>query len=218
MGRELERPIGYGFRDFLMENPFRAMHRDMIPQSKITDCIRKTPESKPIAAQRIYVDDLFLGEDSIRSILGNCETKEDKEEVKSLADRKIKRVVIECEDGSSYEGNVTHVCGCPYDYASFKIEANVKKENAAYGIKNVIFQNPATIVYWADGTKTVVNCMDNVEAKEKIKDGKKIIVNKPRKCDSYSKEVGLAMAIAKKWAGNQGNYNNIFRKFLKMEG
>lgn len=213
MGRELERAIGYGFGSLLVENPFR----DMIPQSKITDCIRKTPESKPTTAPRIYVDDLFLGEDSIRSILGSCEEKEE-EEVKSLADKKIKRVVIECEDGSSYEGNVTHVCGCPYDYASFNVEANVKKRNAAYGIKNVIFQNPATIVYWTDGTKTVVNCMDNVEAKEKIKDGKKIIVKKPRKCDSYSKEIGLAMAIAKKWAGNQGNYNNIFRKFLKMEG
>lgn len=213
MGRELERPMGYGFGSWLVENPFAAIGKDIIPQSKITDCIRKTMETKPMIAPRIYVDDLFPGEDSIRSILGSCGEKEE-EEVKSLADKKIKRVVIECEDGSSYEGNVTHVCGCPYDYASFKIEANVKKENAAYGIKNVIFQNPATIVYWTDGTKTVVNCMDNVEAKMKTRDGKKIIVNKPRKSDSYSKEIGLAMAIAKKWAGNQGNYNNIFRKFV----
>lgn len=72
----------------------------------------------------------------------------------------------------------------------------------------------ATIVFWSDGTKTVVNCMDNVETKKKIVDGKEVIIRKPRKCDTYSKEAGLAMAIVKKWAGNNGNYNNIFRKFI----
>ena len=74
----------------------------------------------------------------------------------------------------------------------------------------------STIVcsFLSDGTKTVVNCMDNVEAKKKIVDGKEVIIRKPRKCDTYSKEAGLAMAIVKKWAGNNGNYNNIFRKFI----
>lgn len=209
MGKELERPMGYGYGGFMADV-------DTIPQSHITDGFWLNPERvyRKTLEANLKATKLFQGEDTIREILGICGEKEDNEEMKSLADRKIKRVVIECEDGSSYEGNVTHVCGCPYDYASFRVEADVKKENAAYGIRNVIFQNPATIVYWTDGTKTVVNCMDNVEAKEKIKNGKKIIVNKPRKCDSYSKEVGLAMAIAKKWAGNQGNYNNIFRKFV----
>ncbi len=44
-------------------------------------------------------------------------------------------------------------------------------------IIEVIFNNPATIVYWSDGTKTVVKACDK---------------------DTFDKEVGLAMAIAKK--------------------
>ena len=62
-------------------------------------------------------------------------------------------------------------------------------------IKDVIFSPPATIVLWADGTKTVVKCQEDK--------------------DEYSKEVGLAMCICKKVYGNKGNYNNIFKKFIK---
>lgn len=88
------------------------------------------------------------------------------------------------------------------------------KPIGAYGIEKVLFQNPATIVFWSDGTKTVVNCMDNVEIKKKVVDGKEITIRKPKKADTYSEEAGLAMAIVKKWAGNNGNYNNIFREFI----
>jgi len=59
-------------------------------------------------------------------------------------------------------------------------------------IKKVIFNDPATIVFWADGTKTVVKA-----------------VNEP-----FDPEKGLAMAIAKHALGNKGNYYNEFRKWL----
>ena len=61
-------------------------------------------------------------------------------------------------------------------------------------IKKVIFNNPATIVFWADGSKTVVRC---------------------QKGDVFSKEVGLAMAYMKKISGNKGNYYNKFKKAIK---
>ena len=61
-------------------------------------------------------------------------------------------------------------------------------------IKNVIFNDPATIVFWNDGTKTVV----------KTQDGEK-----------YDPEKGLAMAISKKALGNKGSYYNTFDKWLK---
>ena len=60
-------------------------------------------------------------------------------------------------------------------------------------IKKVIFNDPATIVYWKDGTKTVVKCQDG---------------------DVYDKEKGLAMAIVKKLFGNKGNYNKVFKKYI----
>lgn len=74
--------------------------------------------------------------------------------------------------------------------------------NSVYGlkspIKNVIFNDPATIVYWTDGTKTVVKCNDS---------------------DTYSPERGLLMAIAKKFLGrNAGRYNNELRKWLPDTG
>lgn len=60
-------------------------------------------------------------------------------------------------------------------------------------IKNVIFNDPATIVIWSDGTKTVVKCQYD---------------------DLYSAETGLAMAIAKKALGNKGNFNEVFKKWI----
>lgn len=63
-------------------------------------------------------------------------------------------------------------------------------------IKNVIFNDPATIVFWEDGTKTVVKCRDG---------------------DEFDPEKGLAMAIAKKAYGNKGNYCNKMKKWLPKE-
>ena len=59
--------------------------------------------------------------------------------------------------------------------------------------ERVIFNNPATIVYWSDKTKTVVKCSDN---------------------DIYDPEKGFAIACSKKLFGNNSNFNNIFRRFL----
>lgn len=59
-------------------------------------------------------------------------------------------------------------------------------------IEKVIFNEPATIVFWSDKTKTVVKAEN----------------------DTFDPEKGLAMAIAKKALGNQGNYYNTFKKWL----
>ncbi len=61
-------------------------------------------------------------------------------------------------------------------------------------IKNVIFNDPATIVIWTDETKTIVKC---------------------QKGDTFSKETGLAMAIIKKCMGNKSNYNDVFEKWIE---
>ena len=62
-------------------------------------------------------------------------------------------------------------------------------------IEKVIFNNPATIVIWSDGTKTVVKCAN----------------------EEFDKEKGLAMAICKRVLGNKGNYFNEFRKWIEDE-
>ena len=67
-----------------------------------------------------------------------------------------------------------------------------KPTNYLPEIKNVKFNGPATIAFWADGTKTVVKCQGG---------------------DDYSEEVGLAMCIVKKAFGNTSKYNDIFKKW-----
>ena len=58
-------------------------------------------------------------------------------------------------------------------------------------ITDVIFNDPATIVFWSDGTKTVVKCCEN---------------------DIFDKEKGLAMAVCKKVTGND---SKAFHKGIK---
>lgn len=84
--------------------------------------------------------------------------------------------------------------------------ASVSNRKVAYNsmwkrtkIKNVIFNDPATIVLWSDGTKTVVKCGEN---------------------DIYDPEKGLAMAVSKKYLGtnkSHSNYMDEFKKWLPKE-
>ena len=62
-----------------------------------------------------------------------------------------------------------------------------------FDIRKVIFNDPATIVLWADGTKTIVKAVD----------------------EEFDPEKGLAMAIAKKALGNKGNYFDEIKKWTE---
>lgn len=68
--------------------------------------------------------------------------------------------------------------------------------NRRVKIRDVIFSDPATVVFWNDNTKTVV---------------------KTRGGEKYDKEKGLAMAIIKKITGNTRNYYEIFKEWCGNE-
>ena len=70
-------------------------------------------------------------------------------------------------------------------------------QKAMSKIKNVIFNDPATIVFWNDGTKTVVKCC---------------------KDDTFDPEKGLAMAISKYFFDNAGYFNDVFKKWIPKKG
>lgn len=75
-----------------------------------------------------------------------------------------------------------------------------KKEAAtmtAASIKKVIFNPPATVVYWSDGSKTVVKC--NVK-------------------DNFDPEKGLAMAVAKRCANDSPDFYKEIQKWVKKSG
>lgn len=61
-------------------------------------------------------------------------------------------------------------------------------------IEKVIFNEPATIVIWGDGTKTVVKAQNG---------------------EPYDPEKGLAMAITKKALGNKREYYNTVKHWVK---
>ena len=93
-----------------------------------------------------------------------------------------------------YGGRGNGKTGMSYDYAAgFTTWRNeYQKERDKFDIKDVIFNNPATIVFWADGTKTVVKAE-----------------NEP-----FDPEKGLAMAIAKRALGNNYGYYDVFKKYV----
>ena len=65
-----------------------------------------------------------------------------------------------------------------------------------FNIKHVIFNYPATIVYWDDGTKTVVKCCDD---------------------DTYDPEKGLAMCFMKRALENNENHHKVLKKWVVPE-
>ena len=79
------------------------------------------------------------------------------------------------------------------------LNAGKKSTSAANtaAIKDVIFAPPATIVYWSDGSKTVVKCSEK---------------------DVFDPEKGLAMAIAKRCGGNKGSYYKEIQNWIEKSG
>ena len=76
-------------------------------------------------------------------------------------------------------------------------EKNRKKIDAFIDtIDKVYFNNPATVIKWKDGTKTVVKC---------------------QKGDTYDAEKGFAMALIKGLFDNSSYFNTIFEKWLPKE-
>ena len=90
----------------------------------------------------------------------------------------------------------------PWSYTEYKVhvsvdpfhQVDVPKPVDPFAIKEVRFNGPATIVFWKDGTKTVV---------------------KANHGDTFDPEKGLAMAFAKKALGNKYEYYGKFQKLVK---
>ena len=96
-------------------------------------------------------------------------------------------------DETTWTNQTRRINSRPFIYNGFKpdydeiLEAQKKQQEEFMqklqkvksngGVKKVIFNYPATIVYWNDGDKTVVKCSDN---------------------DIWSRWAGFAMAVCKK--------------------
>lgn len=91
--------------------------------------------------------------------------------------------------------------GMAIDYSRQSMEQAKKNDIVKFGmcsvsIRKVIFNDPATVVLWSDGTKTVVKCGPE---------------------DTFDMEKGLAMAIVKKMAGNDNRFHKVFKQYTKKK-
>lgn len=86
-----------------------------------------------------------------------------------------------------------HIRNTVYGLPSASFE-KPKMTHGCPGIKKVIFNDPATIIIWADGTKTVVKCSEG---------------------DTYSEWSGLAFCICKKLMGDE--FHKTFKYWCKED-
>lgn len=63
-----------------------------------------------------------------------------------------------------------------------------------FGVEKVVYNDPATVVMWSDGTKTVVKCHEG---------------------DVYDEETGFLLCCAKKLFGNTGKYNDVLAEHVQ---
>ena len=116
---------------------------------------------------------------------------------------KPNRINLKRKDDNTMKKQLNSIFGldsikryCDSDVTATKIAYNNMYKNTQMClIDNVIFNDPATIVFWNDGTKTVVKAEN----------------------EEFDPEKGLAMAISQKVLGNQGSYYEIFKKWLPKE-
>ena len=97
------------------------------------------------------------------------------------------------KDNLTTEDRATAKCLINSIYGAESMSMN---SNASVFLIRVIYNDPATIAFWSDGTKTIVKAQPG---------------------DIFDPEKGLAMVIAKKACGNKGNYYNGFKDWLPKE-
>ena len=64
-------------------------------------------------------------------------------------------------------------------------------------IKEVIYNNPVTVINWTDGVKTVVRCQEG---------------------DTYDEKVGFLLCVTKRAFGNTGYFNTLMKEFVPGYG
>ena len=72
------------------------------------------------------------------------------------------------------------------------VHPNTQFEKVTKNISKVIFNEPATIILWKDGSKTVVKTQDN---------------------EPFDREKGFLMAVMKYLNDGKANFNNVIKEW-----
>lgn len=109
----------------------------------------------------------------------------------------VKESFCECKESNCHKEDNTKIDNKNYiDQLLGKVYANNARNSIDSLIKNiakVIFHDPATVIYWKNGDKTVVKCGKN---------------------DIFDPEKGLIFAIMKYIYGNENDYYMILKKYI----
>lgn len=114
-----------------------------------------------------------------------------------IEDRPFAGVYRPCDCKVTLSGrtnkNATTINFCRLtDFLADKLNRKNSNNTKTPTIKNVIFNDPATIVFWTDNTKTVVKCQEG---------------------EKFDPEKGITMAYFKKMHGNKGHYFEEIKKW-----
>lgn len=167
--------------------------------------------------QEPLTGELYVGRNNHKTDILNALTywnKKEDEKMRTLNQTDISNLIIWDRKNSKPIGRVTGMTMdvSPGRETGLRIDAVMYSENNEpkvrynddfYGgkikafndlrIKRVIFNNPATIVFWKDGTKTVVKAHNEL----------------------FDREKGLAMAVCKKLYGDK--YHRLFKDHIPKE-
>ena len=147
-----------------------------------------------------------IGFEVLRRLRGINPNFRNSSEIGGILDIKVRRILHHPDDTSKICLIRDRADDRQLEYCAKMHPNDLKRQlNSIYGLSsykpeiiNVIFNDPATIVFWSDGKKTVVKAEG----------------------EPFDPEKGLAMAIVKKFFGtnkSKSNYNDIFKKWIPEE-
>lgn len=112
--------------------------------------------------------------------------------VRILAEREY--IKEASEDGQNAFGKIlSHFLNDTFNLGFYKKEEDMNK---SFAVKKIIYSYPATIVFWEDGTKTIVKCSQD---------------------DEYSEYYGFLAALAKKVYGNPTRVRKIIERYADID-
>lgn len=165
---------------------------DAISMAK--SCVKKTIKPSPFILSANIISTMFCGPETRISVLIKTTSLIDTDDITVFLLYKPFESICSICIKSKLIKNTLNEKFATIAIPSAKEILNSKLCNLK--IKKVLYKNPATIVFWNDGSKTAVVCQKN---------------------DIYDPEKGLAMAILKKMNGNTGCYYKEFKKWLPKE-
>ena len=180
----------------------KFVNTDGLAYNNIINAMKKMVDRERCKSFSSFINNEYcwdIGFDILRQLKDTNHDIRLPSEIDEILNIKVRRIL--------YHPDYTSTICLISDCVNTKFEYSKYIPNRSYGlphynllteITNVIFNDPATIVFWGDGTKTVVKAE-----------------NEP-----FDPEKGLAMAIVKKLFGtnkSKSNYNDIFKKWIPEE-